>query len=63
MALNLSSDKVNELVIIAHKAAKPFVIKGMKVGLAAVKQKTEETGTVLDNLLWADLVEAFQVSE
>lgn len=63
MALNLSSDKINALVVVAHKAAKPFIIKGMKAGIAAVKAKTEETGTIADNLLFEDLVEAFQVPE
>lgn len=59
----ISTDKMNEYLEIAHKVAKPFIIKGMKAGIAAVTKKVAETGTVADNLLWGDLIESFQISE
>ena len=59
----ISSEKLNEYIEIAHKAAKPFIIKGMKAGIAVVDKKTAESATILDNLLWGDLKESFQISE
>ena len=50
MALNY-----NELIIVGHAAAKPFIMKGLEAGLAAIDKKVNETGTIADNLLWADI--------
>jgi len=53
----------NELIEVGHSAAKPFIMKGLKAGIAAIDKKVEETGTIADNLLWADVKESFQVSQ
>jgi len=53
----------NNIIEVAHKAAKPFIMKGLKAGIEAVDKKVEETGTIADNLLWADVKESFQIPE
>ena len=54
---------MNELIEVAHTAAKPYIMKGLAAGIAAADKKVDETGTIADNLLWADVKEAFQKSE
>ena len=56
MALNY-----NELIVIGHAAAKPFIMKGLEAGLMAIDKKVEETGTIADNLLWADVKNSVRV--
>lgn len=50
----------NKYIPVFHEAAKPYIIKGLKAGILAISKKTEESNTVLDNLLWGDVIEAFQ---
>ena len=53
----------NMLIDKAHDVAKPYIIEGMQKGIAKVDEMVEETGTIADNLIWADVKESFQVSE
>ena len=55
MALDL-----NLLITAAHEVAKPYIMDGLKKGIAKVDEVVETSGTVADNLLWADLKESFQ---
>ena len=54
---------MNLLVEAAHKVAKPYIMDGLKAGIAKVDEVVAASGTIADNLLWADVKEAFQVSE
>ena len=54
---------MNMLVDKAHDVAKPYIMDGLKVGIAKVDEVVEATGTVADNLVWADVKESFQVSK
>ena len=53
----------NGLIEKAHGVAKPYIIQGLKKGIAKVDEEVEKTGTIADNLLWADVKESFQVSK
>lgn len=53
---------VNKIIEEGHKVAKPFIIQGIKKGIAKVDDMVEESGTIADNLLWADVKESFQIS-
>jgi len=53
---------MNLLVEKAHDVAKPFILKGLKAGIAKIDEVVEASGTIADNLLWADVKESFQVS-
>jgi len=54
---------MNLLIEKAHDVAKPYIMKGLKAGIIKVDEIVNESGTIADNLLWADVKEAFQVSE
>jgi len=41
-----------------HKVAQPFIIKGIDKGLTKIDEIVEESGTVADDLLWADAKKA-----
>lgn len=53
----------NKVIEEGHKVAKPFIIEGMKKGIAKVDEIVAASGTVADDLLWQDLKEAFQLPE
>jgi len=53
---------MNLLVEKAHGVAKPYIMQGLKKGIEKIDAVVEESGTIADNLLWADVKEAFQVS-
>jgi len=54
---------MNLLIEKAHDVAKPFIMTGLQKGIAKVDEIVEESGTIADNLLWADVKEAFQKPE
>jgi len=54
---------MNLLVEAAHKVAKPYIMEGLKKGIEKIDEVVEASGTVADNLIWADVKESFQVSE
>lgn len=54
---------MNGLIEKAHAVGKPYIIKGLQKGIAKVDEEVEKTGTIADNLLWADVKEAFQKPE
>ena len=53
---------MNLLVEAAHKVAKPYIMDGLKKGIEKIDEIVETSGTIADNLLWADVKESFQVS-
>jgi len=50
----------NGLIEKAHQVAKPYIIQGMKAGIAKVDEEVAQTGTIADNLLWQDVKDSFQ---
>ena len=54
---------MNNLIEQAHKVAKPYIMQGLKKGIQKVDQVVAESGTIADNLLWADVKESFQAPE
>lgn len=54
---------MNALVEAAHKVAKPYIMQGLQKGMAKIDEVVADTGTIADNLLWADVKEAFRVPE
>jgi len=54
---------MNMLIRKAHDVGKPYILQGLKKGIEKIDTEVDKTGTVADNLLWADVKEAFQVSE
>ena len=53
----------NSVIESAHVVAKPYIMEGLKKGIEKVDGIVAETGTIADNLLWADLKESFQVPQ
>jgi len=51
---------VNGLIEKAHAVAKPYIIQGLKKGILEIDDVVAKTGTIADNLLWADVKESFQ---
>lgn len=52
---------MNVLIEAAHKVAKPYIMEGFKKGIAKVDEIVEASGTIADNLIWADVKESFQI--
>ena len=50
----------NKVIEEGHKVGKPFIIQGMKKGIERIDEIVKESGTIADDLLWADLKESFQ---
>lgn len=50
----------NKVIEEGHKVGKPFIIEGMKKGIAKIDGIVAESGTIADDLLWQDLKESFQ---
>ena len=53
----------NEVFEVAHGAGKPFIMQGLEVALKKADDMVAESGTIVDNLLWADVKEAFKAHE
>ena len=53
----------NKVIEEGHKVGKPFIIQGMKKGIIRIDEIVKESGTILDDLLWQDTKESFQVPE
>lgn len=51
----------NLLIEKAHDVAKPYILQGLQKGIEKIDEEVEKTGTIADNLLWADVKESFQV--
>jgi len=52
---------MNLLVEAAHKVAKPYIMEGLKKGIEKIDEVVEASGTIADNLIWADVKESFQI--
>jgi hypothetical protein len=50
---------VNGLITAAHSVAKPYIMQGLQKGIEKIDEVVAQTGTVADNLLWADIKESF----
>ena len=51
---------LNEIIKAGHEFGKPYIIKGMQVEFAKLKEMAKKTGTIADDLLLGDLEESFQ---
>lgn len=44
----------NYVIKEGHKVSKPFIVQGLEKGLTRIDEIVAESGTIVDDLLWAD---------